>query len=253
MKHLPGKKHLLQHAEHKRTPVFSALLSLLYPERCLVCRRLLGASSAAPLCSTCAVTFNYAGYICPFCEKSGSLPPDCGCRPAWYPLKSLFCLSFYEKGWRDMLHDLKFNERKSLARPLGLWLGSELVKNKGRPVFDLVVPVPLHRLKERQRGYNQSEILARHVAKALGLPCVNLLERTRNTISQTTLSRLERRENIKGAFKPAGNIKKGARVLLVDDIYSTGSTMTEAAAVLKKAGANVFGAAAAYNRRYRGW
>jgi len=233
-----------------KTGIIDSLLSLLYPERCLICRTVLPGRLIVPLCSTCADTYTYAGYVCPICEQYGFELPSCKCLPGWYPIESLYCLSFYETGWRDMLHNLKYRQRRSLARPLGLWLGSEIA-GATRMFFDLVVPVPLHRSRECERGYNQSELVGRSAARALGVPCVNLLKRVINTCSQTTISRRERRENIRGAFKVNGEFAPGTRILLVDDIFSTGSTMNEAASVLKNEGALVHAAAIAYNRRSR--
>ncbi len=226
----------------------AALLGVLYPERCLFCRVVLPEGSKIPLCPQCAPSFKMVGHICPHCESFGLAPFACSCRPAHYPLGGLFCLSFYEKNWREILLALKFRQQRSLARPLGLWLGEEIHKN-AKNDFSLVVPVPLHRLRERERGYNQSALLAKNVAQALNLPYKNLLERTVATRSQTALTRQQRRENVRGAFRLKSAPARGARILLVDDIFTTGATITEAASLLVKEGALVQGAVAAFNRR----
>ncbi|MBW6463741.1 MAG: ComF family protein [Firmicutes bacterium] len=190
------------------------------------------------------------GLICPICEQHGSSPGKCSCLSNNYPFKGFAALCFYEKHWRDLLHDLKYRKKRSLARPLGAWLGREIdAQTNFNPT--ILTPIPLHKERKKERGFNQSELLARSAAKVLGIPCDNLLERTRNTPSQTLVSRRERRDNISGAFRCRKKIGKNDIVLLVDDIYSTGSTMKEAASVLKKQGATVFAAAVAYNRRHR--
>lgn len=161
-------------------------------------------------------------------------------------LKALFALSFYEKRIRDLIHDLKYRGRRSLARPLGRWLGFEISKcDCDFP--DLVTAVPLYKRREQERGFNQSVLIARSTATFLNRPYRNLLARTKDTTSQTTISRRERRENIHGAFQCAGLIPAGATLLLIDDVYSTGSTMKEAASVLKQHGVTVYGAVIAYN------
>ncbi len=233
----------------KKVSFIDSLLTLLYPERCLVCRAVLAGRPIVPLCPTCERAFKSAGYVCPYCEQHGSAL-SCKCLPGWYPIKSLYCLSFYESGWREMLHDFKYRQRRSLARPLGLWMGRELA-GTSRIFFDMVVPVPLHKSRKRERGYNQSELVARSIAGVMGVPCKNILERIVKTCSQTTISRRERCVNIRGAFKLTGELTPGMNILLVDDIFSTGSTMNEAASVLKEEGATVHAAAVAYNRRSR--
>ena len=102
--------------------------------------------------------------------------------------------------------------------------------------IDLVVSIPLHPKREKSRGYNQSELLARVIGKELGLPVVNLLARVKNNSSQTGLNEDERRKNVAGIFRFKTGIN-GKKILLVDDVLTTGATMEEGAKVLKEAGA----------------
>jgi ComF family protein len=125
---------------------------------------------------------------------------------------------------------LKYSDRVSLANPLGDILRDCLQ----REAFsgNLVVPVPLHRSRERIRGFNQAEL----IAARLRLPVDNrLLRRRKNTSSQTGLSRSERKRNLGGAFDVRGQVK--GTVIVVDDVYTTGSTLNEIARTLKRAGA----------------
>jgi ComF family protein len=103
----------------------------------------------------------------------------------------------------------------------------------------LIVPVPLHRAREKERGFNQSELLARHLTSALGLePPVTALTRRAQAVSQTSLSRTERLKNIRDNFAvTGGKMVRGRTVLLIDDVLTTGATMSECARVLKQAGA----------------
>jgi competence protein ComFC len=223
------------------------LLQLLFPERCLLCRRLLATASARPLCLNCDSSAWPVGVVCPCCGTFGqSKTPQCGCRQSDYPLQGLFALSFYEGRWRALLHDLKYRGRRSLARPLGRWLARELLL-QGCFQPHVVVPVPLHRNRERERGFNQSALLARQVAKELSIPFASLLIRKRETESQTKISRRERLLNVRGAFFCSPEIEAGTKILLIDDIFSTGATMSEAAKCLRLNGAIVYGAVVAFN------
>jgi ComF family protein len=113
--------------------------------------------------------------------------------------------------------------------------------------FDLIVPVPLHPARQRERGFNQASLLAELLARQSSIPLKPLLERIRYTNTQTALDRSERMENLHNAFRLRKNVDvRGLRVLLVDDVLTTGSTMNECARVLKRAGAlSVYGATAA--------
>jgi ComF family protein len=131
---------------------------------------------------------------------------------------------------REIVHHLKYSGRVSLANPLRQILKECLDREPftGR----LIIPVPLHRSRQRQRGFNQAEL----IAAGLGRPVTTrLLLRRKNTPSQTGLTRAERRRNLAGAFEVRGKVMEN--VIVVDDVYTTGSTMDEIARTLKRAGA----------------
>ena len=225
------------------------LLHLLFPDRCLFCQTILSAPGIMPLCPSCSADFTPAGTLCPRCEyiySGDDLCPRCQCKAV--PLQKLYALSRYDQQWRQLIHNLKYHGRRSLARPLGLWLGYELLRT-GYCQPQLVVPLPLHRRREKERGFNQSFLMAKYTAQALQVPCCQILQKNRETISQTKISRSERKLNVAGAFSCVDPPPKGTVVLLIDDIYSTGATMREAASALQQKGANIFGAVIAYNPR----
>lgn len=221
---------------------------LFYPPRCLTCEKILPPAAEIPLCRSCLVAFTLTGLICPRCGSLLSPVTPCTCAPESTPLRGLFALSWYEGAWRQMLHRFKFQGKRSLARPLGNWLGRLLLEQAcWKPA--LVVPVPLHRRRLRERGYNQAHLLARFVAAALGAPLCPLLTRIRPTAAQSTLSHRHRLENVRGVFLCREAPLPGGKALLVDDIYSTGATMREAAAALQQQGLTVYGAVAAFTPR----
>ncbi|MGM0653160.1 MAG: ComF family protein [Bacillota bacterium] len=226
--------------------LFDNIISLVYPERCLFCNAVLPNLASRSLCAVCEKEFIAAGFLCPYCEVTLPANAFCICRPLQPSLHSLFALAKFEQQWRLLLHNLKYYGRRSLGRPLGRWLAYELNTQQVQ-LPDLVVPIPLHRDREKERGFNQSALIAKHLAMFLEVPFSPLLDKHKKTLSQTALSRRDRQNNIHGAFSLAGPIKSGSTVLLVDDIYTTGSTMMEAADILYRHGAEVHGAVVAYN------
>jgi ComF family protein len=151
----------------------------------------------------------------------------------------------YESGLRELIHLLKYGGVRPAANVLGRMLAEAIATIEPELPADgvAVVPVPLHRKKLRQRGFNQAELIARAAMK-INQPgdrlrlCVGVLERKRETASQIGLTSHQRRENLRGAFAVARpEAVKGREVLVVDDVYTTGATVSECARVLRRAGA----------------
>jgi competence protein ComFC len=119
------------------------------------------------------------------------------------------------------------------------WLRAGLDDERLRDIsFDLIVPVPLHPARQRERGFNQASLLAESLSAETSMPCRGVLQRIRYTTTQTALDRSERMENLHNAFRLRKNADvRGLRVLLIDDVLTTGSTLSECARVLKRAGA----------------
>jgi ComF family protein len=156
------------------------------------------------------------------------------------PHLGIYSVSVYEGTLRTALHRFKFKKRKKLTRPLGILMVKYLSHNPGIEMkkVDVIIPVPLHRKRLRQRGFNQAELLARVISKYFEKPVVSALERVKNTRAQFDLPREERFKNIAGAFKVSDpKAVFNRRVLLLDDIYTTGSTIAECARALRIAGA----------------
>ena len=156
------------------------------------------------------------------------------CRTGLRGFDSAYCFGSYEGTLRELIHLYKYGRIQTLSRPLADLLAAALPLDER---FDAVTPVPLHWRKQWQRGFNQSELLARDIARRRGIPVVRALRRARSTQTQAGLSNTERRKNVAAAFqcRTAARTLAGARVLLIDDVMTTGSTAAACARALKQA------------------
>ena len=209
------------------------ILNLLFPVTCVHCHAQVPErkwGGACPECWSSLIPLEP-----PFCIKCGEPAPAieglCGlCIKGEHIFDFARSALLFTRTLREIIHHLKYSDRVSLAKPLGDILKQCL----DREAFtgDLVIPVPLHRSRERERGFNQAEL----IAAQLGLPVSKrILKRRKNTPSQTGLSRNERKRNLASAFEVMNEVK--GSVIVVDDVYTTGSTMNEIARTLKRSGA----------------
>jgi competence protein ComFC len=184
-----------------------------------------------------------AEYFCVSCRTPflNAFPLDsegrCAlCRAGLRGFDAAYCYGSYEGTLRELIHLYKYRQVQTLSRPLAEFLLSALPLDER---YDVVTPVPLHWRKRWQRGFNQSDLLARAIARRRGIPVVQALGRSRFTRTQAGLSNTERRKNVSAAFRcrRAGKTLAGQRVLLIDDVMTTGSTAAACARVLKQAGA----------------
>ena len=228
----------------------AAALDLLYPALCPVCDHGLDAGRKDPLCGACWASIERieppfcatCGLPLPFFEPlADALPSRCpACVAAAPPFAYIRAAGAYTGVLRDALHALKFGGKRALARPL-----ATLMLERGGaflgPDVDALVPVPLARGREQERGFNQATLLARHLAAASGLPVESRwLSRRRSTRPQTELTAGERRANVARAFS-ASPRAAGTHIVLVDDIVTTGATAAECARTLRAAGARTVG------------
>ena len=193
--------------------IFNSLLDLVFPPRCEVCKK----SGPEALCAECFSGVKF-------------LRPQFGIHSA----------AAYDGTLKSAIHRFKFQNRKKLAEPLGVLMVNYLGRDRSLPLRELdgIIPVPLHPRRLRGRGFNQAELLARVVGRYFDLPVISALARVKHTKPQFDLPREARRLNLIGAFRvnqPKEIVNK--RVLLLDDIYTTGATVTECVRALSAAGA----------------
>ncbi|HFD40131.1 MAG TPA: ComF family protein [Anaerolineae bacterium] len=216
-------------------------LDLLFPPRCVACGRL-----GEWLCADCQRTIEIIPPpVCRFCAlplpAPGSSNSDAcpRCQTRKQVLDGLVAYAFHNGPLRRAVHELKYSGLRSLARPLGRLMAERWpqLRPADQP-FDVIVPVPLHRRRERERGYNQAALLARELGRRLQLPVVeHVLTRRRATSRQTDLDAAQRRANVQGAFSCRSDDLSRQAILLIDDVCTTGSTLEAAGSALKAAGA----------------
>jgi ComF family protein len=221
-----------------------ALFSLLFPSDCRICGHPLEEISRTPVCSGCLDQPQRldAEFFCSHCGTpfQNRFPLDeegrCAlCRNGLRGFDRAYSFGAYDGVLRQLIHVYKYGRVRTLALPLGELLARALPREER---FDFVAAVPLHWRRRWQRGFNQSELLARAIAHRWNVPCVRALRRVRSTPAQAGLSNSRRRRNVAGAFTcPNPRLVSGRRVLVVDDVLTTGSTAAACAYALKQAGA----------------
>ena len=229
-------------ALHKFEPL-EAAVSLLYPAVCTICGGNVKAGEY--LCNRCDA--KAVRIAAPFCQKcsepfEGSITSEFTCANcAHRTIHFDAAVSAYRgRGVvREIIHEFKYGRQLHLRHLVARWLHAALddERLRGRR-FDIIVPVPLHSARQRERGFNQASLLAALLGAQTSIPSKPLLDRIRYTNTQTALDRSERMENLHNAFRLRKNADvRGLRVLLIDDVLTTGSTLSECARVLKRAGA----------------
>ena len=218
------------------------VLDLFYPPACLICR---ASSGSRPLCSTCESHLGrLPAPVCPRCRYFIEAPQTaCPLGHSRHP-GLLWAPGLFDDYYKALIHAFKFHERRDCGRLLAGRLGDMLAADSRMDGVEWITPVPLHRTRRRERGFNQSESVARWLAQRLDRPLrIDILRRCRPTASQTRLDRAARRDNVEAAFESTTDLTGDGTVLLVDDVLTTGATMQSCAGALLSAGAGrVWGA-----------
>jgi ComF family protein len=228
--------------------ILDSLLNLFYPEVCFICADPIVHRKERGVCTKCLNKVRDLQLQPPVCSSCGLPMPNfesgadvlcghCVLQPPAYSGARSF--GYYSGELGRLIQGLKFNNRRNLVPLLVPFLIQAYYGSWDRDDFDLVVPIPLHPKRRRTRGYNQSEMLARLLARRTGIPFGNsVLIRKRSTLPQVGLTDTQRRENVRNAFQciNSGQIS-GRRILLIDDVMTTGATASSASAALMKGGA----------------
>ncbi len=234
----PDKKTTSNKPKTRNGGILSAVDKLLFPPLCLACGCRIDSASQV-LCEQCQERL--VPILENYCLKCGSPLENYNCEACSH-LDFVFDFAraafVYQSPTRELVHSLKYDSLTSPAAFFSRALMEIPAANRFGARFDCVCAIPLHRVRKRERGFNQAELLARKLASMLGLPYVQPIYRRVYTRSQTNLSRQARLENLAGAFalRRKSDIA-GKRVILVDDVFTTGSTVNEASKLLKDAGA----------------
>ena len=223
------------------TKTWDALAGALFPTPCVTCGALISAHDP-PLCPECWNRLPLIqGFVCR-CGASvpGSQDQDCGrCRRGLSVISEGVALGVYDGALRDCVVALKYHGRYRTAERLASRLAANVRCRRFLDAADVVVGVPLHADRVRHRGFNQADLLARALGKESGAVVSCGLIRTKDTRTQTALSARDRRRNVRGAFavRTPGSFR-GATVILVDDVTTTGATLRECALTLLGDGAS---------------
>jgi len=218
---------------------------IIFPPQCLACAEIINLPKSQVFCAACQEKISFiTGSICPICGipfwESPAGSHICGnCltnKPCYTQARSV---AGFETVTMDTIHKFKYGRRISLGNALGSFMADFSFPNFDFSEYSLLVPVPLHIKRLRERGFNQSLLLAKEMGKKYKIPVnFSLLKRCKFTLTQTGLNRAEREKNIKGAFAVADKKKvTDKNIILIDDVYTTGATINECAKVLLKAGA----------------
>lgn len=221
--------------------LYEKILSILYPRRCPVCDKIVNVHEGK-ICSECRKKVPFIKEPrCRKCSKPLSRKEEeyCyDCRKTTHIYKRGIALVEHKGPVRKSIYKIKYNNKREYLD----FYSEEIIKHYGHVIKkwnpDAIIPVPLHKKREIKRGYNQAALLAKKIGAAISVPVYeDILLRIRNTTPQKALSEKDRKKNVEKAFHIRENKVKLNRVIIVDDIYTTGSTIDACAKCLKSAGA----------------
>jgi competence protein ComFC len=222
------------------------ILDFVYPQHCAICKQHLKREERDvcevcwnslvtlpdPFCPYCRSFYEPGDTKCSFCESTGRTTED-------HKIFMVRSLGRFDDYYKELIHRFKYGKKIPLGKRLAQRLGVTINGDYSLLESDFLIPVPLHKSRYRERGFNQSEVLAEEVSKITGISVLKSgLKRRKNTKDQTNLSPQQREENVRGAFAVTQpEMIKGKGIILVDDVITTGATLSECARMLKQAGA----------------
>ena len=223
--------HLLQ--ETLKTAIV-----FLYPAKCRGCEAFLEVTSIPYICTNCWQDIQFVEP--PWCDICGTpevsgLCDECATNPPRYG--KLRSIAFYQTTLQHAIHLFKFEKKKAFAQHLIRMINAHLPTDCCVADYDFILPVPIHKKRLRERGFNQATLLAKGVAQAESVPILtDILIRHRHTVAQSRLDREARQQNIIGAFEVSKpDVIRDKRILIIDDVFTTGATIREAVNELWKA------------------
>jgi ComF family protein len=213
--------------------MFEQILNLVFPPKCIFCKKILNIGAKLYICEDCCTKIPYM--------KNGNIKLI----KASNYYDDIICVCEYSGIIKEALIRYKFFNKPSYYRTFAQLLYNKINEMTEWEKVDIIISVPLYRKKERQRGYNQSHLISKHLGKLLGIKVDgSLIIRTKNTDSQSLLNRVERLQNVKDAFQVTdAKAVYGKSILILDDIFTTGTTLNECCKVLKNSGARKITAA----------
>ena len=203
----------------------------LYPAKCRVCDGFLAVAAIPYICANCWQDVQYLEP--PWCDICGTpdvngLCDECAIAPPRYG--KLRSIAFYHTTLQQAIHLYKFEKKRVFAQHLIQLINAHIPTDFSVAEYDFVLPIPIHKKRLRERGFNQAALLANGIAKVENIPVlVDTLVRKRHTVAQSSLDRDARQQNIVGAFEVRNpDVIRGKRLLVIDDVFTTGATIREA-------------------------
>ncbi len=220
------------------------LFQFFLPPQCYCCGKFLG-EGRQEICADCLSGIRWIEppfcSVCgtPFLSREVESHPCGGCLAKRRYFTMGRAVGYYEGPLRDAIHRWKYEGKTYLSGLFGKWMAESLFRHWDPPLFDLMIPVPLHPQRLRERGFNQALLLVKELAHWTGVPYrKGVLKKRIPTVPQVSLSGAERERGLRSAFHLAGGEEvEGKSILLVDDVYTTGTTVNECSRVLVAGGA----------------
>lgn len=210
--------------------MYETAITFLYPAECRVCKEFLGTTSIPYICNNCWQDIHFLEP--PWCDICGTpgvdgLCDECAMTPPRYG--KLRSIAFYQTTLQQAIHFFKFKKKKVFAQHLIQLINTHIPLDCSIAEYDFILPVPIHKKRLRERGFNQATLLANGIAKAGRVSVLrNTLVRKRHTVAQSSLDREARQQNIVGAFEIRNpDIIRDKRLLIFDDVFTTGATIRE--------------------------
>ncbi len=224
--------------------ILSLILDLIYPPVCMSCKKILNPfDDVRYLCESCNNSYIFLTISgCKVCGRettgNNTLCDICNTFKIAYFNKN-YSLFKYENPYKAFIFKLKYGLNKRYSYAMSLLMYEYVIQNNLFNNVDIITCVPMHKVKQRQRGFNQSELLAKQLSQYLNIPYKKTIIRTKNTVPQSKLHFNDRFKNLSTVFESVNNINiENKNILIIDDIYTSGATIMECSKILKQENAN---------------